>query len=105
MKITDIQNFIIFSLFFIRFTSNFHCSVRNCLFFLYAVKAQNVTSSVVTVSWFTALLLRMHTNVVHFRVMRRLCRREMKLTMKLTMREPTFMGSMTTDHVITACDV
>ena len=29
----------------------------------------------------------------------------MKLTMKLTMREPTFMGSMTTDHVITACDV
>ena len=28
-----------------------------------------------------------------------------KLTMKLTMREPTFMGSMTTDHVITACDV
>ena len=29
----------------------------------------------------------------------------MKLTMKLTMREPTFMGSMTTGHVITACDV
>ena len=29
----------------------------------------------------------------------------MKLTMKLTMRELTFMGSMTTDHVITACDV
>ena len=28
--------------------------------------------------------------------MRRLCRREMKLTMKLTMREPAFMGSMTT---------
>ena len=46
------------------------------------------------------LLLRMHTNVVCFRVMRRLPSR-----MKLTMREPTFMGSMTTDHVITACDV
>ena len=30
---------------------------------------------------------------------------QMKLTMKLTMREPTFMGSMTTDHVIMACDV
>ena len=29
----------------------------------------------------------------------------MKLTMKLTMREPTFMGSMTNGHVITACDV
>ena len=31
----------------------------------------------------------------------------MKLTMNLTMREPTFLGSMTTDHVITptACDV
>ena len=27
----------------------------------------------------------------------------MKLFMKLTMREPTFMGSMTTDRVITTC--
>ena len=25
--------------------------------------------------------------------------------MKLTKREPTFLGSTTTDHVITACDV
>ena len=29
----------------------------------------------------------------------------MKLTTKLTKREPTFLGSMTMDHVITACDV
>ena len=35
-----------------------------------------------------ALLLRICTNVVYFRVMRRLPSR-MKLTMKLTMREPT----------------
>ena len=30
---------------------------------------------------------------------------QMKLTTKLTKREPTFLGSMTMDHVITACDV
>ena len=29
----------------------------------------------------------------------------MKLTTKLTKREPTFLGSTTTDHVITGCDV
>ena len=46
-----------------------------------------------------ALLLRMHTNVVDFRVIAN------EIDYELTMREPTFMGSMTTDHVITACDV
>ena len=45
-----------------------------------------------------ALLLRMHTNVVDFRVTR------MKLTMKLT-AWTNILGSMTTDHVITECDV
>ena len=30
---------------------------------------------------------------------------QVKLTTKLTKREPTFLGSTTTDHMITACDV
>ena len=43
---------------------------------LYAVKV-NVTSSVVTVSWFTRYYCACTcTHVVYFRVMRRLCRRE-----------------------------
>ena len=42
----------------------------------YAVKAPNVTRSVVTGFVIHALLLRMNSNVVDFRVMRRLCHRE-----------------------------
>ena len=42
----------------------------------YAVKAQTSLAPVVMVLWFTRYYWRMRTNVVYFRVMRRLCRRE-----------------------------
>ena len=48
-----------------------------------------------------AQLLCMRTNVVYFRVMRRLCRREWNWLWNW-LREP---ASMTTKNVITACDI
>ena len=72
---------------------------------LYAVKAQTslaVTSSVVTVSWFTSLLLCMHTNVVDFRVTyAKTVPSPMKLTSEIDKARTTFLGSTTTDHMIT----
>ena len=70
----------------------------------YAVKAQ---TSLTPLSWFHGS--RVTTVHVHqcciFQSYAKTVPSRMKLTMKLTMREPTFIGSMTTDHVITACDV
>ena len=65
----------------------------------YAVKAQ---TSLTPLSWFHGS--RVTTAHAH-----QCCRfqsyaKTVPSRMKLTMREPTFMGSMTTDHVITACD-
>ena len=70
------------------------------LYELYAVKAQ---TSLAPLSRF--LGSRVTTAYAH-----QCCRfqsyaKTVPSRMKLTMREPTFMGSMTTDHVITACDV
>ena len=71
---------------------------------LYAVKAQ---TSLAPLSWFHGS--RVTTAHTHqcciFQSYAKTVPSRMKLIMKLTMREPTFMGSMTTDHVITACDV
>ena len=70
----------------------------------YAVKAQ---TSLAPLSWCHGS--RVTTAHVHqcciFQSYAKTVPSRMKLTMKLTMREPAFMGSMTTDHVITACDV
>ena len=70
----------------------------------YAVKAQTSL----------ALLSRFHGSRVTTAHAHQYCRFQsyaktvpsrMKLTTQLTKREPTFLGSTTTDHVITACDV
>ena len=62
----------------------------------YAVKAQ---TSLATLSWFHGS--RVTTAHVHqcciFQSYAKTVPSRMKLTMKLTMREPAFMGSMTTD--------
>ena len=75
-----------------------------CTHSLYAVKAQ---TSLAPLSRFRGS--RITTAHAHqccrFQSYAKTVPSRMKLTMKLTMCEPTFMGSMTTDHVITACDV
>ena len=71
---------------------------------LYVVKAQTSLaplsrfrgSRVTTAHAHQCCIFRSYAKTVPSRI---------KLTMNLTMREPTFMGSMTTDHVITTCDV
>ena len=70
----------------------------------YAVKAQ---TSLAPLSWFhgsRVTTAHMCTNVVYSELCED-CAVANDMTMKLTMREPTFMGSMTMDHVMMACDV
>ena len=71
---------------------------------LYAVKAQ---TSLAPLSWFPGS--RVPTAHMHqccrFQSYAKTVPSRMILTTKLTKREPTFLGSMTMDHVITACEV
>ena len=70
----------------------------------YAVEVQ---MSLAPLSWFPGS--RVPTAHVHqccrFQSYAKTVPSQIKLTTKLTKREPTFVGSMTMDHVITACDV
>ena len=70
----------------------------------YAVKVQR---SLAPLSRFVVhtFLMRMNKNVVDFRVMRTLCDRLWNLQAKIYIAWTTFLGSTTTDHVITSCDV
>ena len=75
-----------------------------CHSYIYAVKAQ---TSLAPLSRFRGS--RVTTAHAHqccrFQSYAKTVPSRMKLTTKLTKREPTFLGSMTMDHVITACDV
>ena len=71
---------------------------------LYAVKAQ---TSLAPLSRFRGshVITALAHQCCRFQSYAKTVPSQMKLTMKLTKREPTFLGSTTTDHVITACDV
>ena len=104
LKTPNLINFASFNIQL--YNSTVNVLVCFCMFDVYTLLKPNVTSSVVTVSWFTRYYCASSTPMLYISVMQRLCRREWNwLWIWSDDAWTNIHGIHDNGHVITACDV